>query len=99
LGELRLNLLYRKVVAPGAAVKARAGGGYAAILGLTFNYEVARSTLRIDVSPMAAVGASFEWDVNGPLYAELGLDYIVVFYKRDTFFGFMRPFVGLGWCF
>ncbi|GHV84418.1 hypothetical protein AGMMS50230_00260 [Spirochaetia bacterium] len=99
VGEAGLNILYRWNFNPRLALKARVGGGLAAVVNLSFDFGIIKSPAYHTFSLMAEGGLSLEWRFYRAFYAELGADYIRVFSKDTARPSYLRPFAGLGWQF
>jgi hypothetical protein len=96
LGELGLNVFYRKELNRLLALRVRAGGGFGAVLGLSFDHGIIQSPVYNTMSPMVDLGVSLEWNLLRAFYAELGADGFHVFSVDTPRSLYLRPFAGLG---
>jgi hypothetical protein len=76
------------------------GGGIYSVLDYHFTYNDGGETEPMNVLiPAAGIGASFQWFIKKPFFAELGLDFIHMFSVDDPQPGYIRPSLGAGWQF
>ena len=100
MGEVRLNLLYRRPLNSALDFKARFGGGVSGFL-ITFEflYPNAKSGPIYAFSPLADMGGSVEWKFYRNLSAEAGIEAVLVLSRDRPWPFYIRPFMGLGWRF
>ena len=92
--EARINAMLRKSFGRHDVI-IRVGGGIVSQLGFKFDFSGGTPPdAKNYISPLAAVGGSYVFNINEAFFGEAGFDYLLVMNKKVS--GYIRPFIGAG---